>query len=349
MPEADARALYAGVQVRIPERRDAGLKTLNDLATTPTEADKKAAVKQQTKRVGEDPDQLPTDSVGNALAHRILAWDHIQHGEYDEAFAEIRDAAVLNHRDMWPHYYLAAAKYRMAQAKHTEITGLANMLLDLKAVLEWNPEMADAYDLLALARNAGGTTTAAMQAERTAITLSPRNEHYTLHLAQIYIASKKWEAADALFARLKASNNPQIVAEVTELQSKSGAERKYGIPVNGTSAQPKFEAQKTPFDILDEDAAKREAAEKTHAGTGDKRATKFLKGRLVAVDCSNAPSAILTVRSDGGLLKLHAEDYRSLPLIGTDIFSCDWRDRQVSVNYKPSGAADGDLVSLEIR
>ena len=64
------------------------------------------------------------------------------------------------------------------------------MLLDLKAVLEWNPEMADAYDLLALARNAGGTTTAAMQAERTAITLSPRNEHYTLHLAQIYIASK---------------------------------------------------------------------------------------------------------------------------------------------------------------
>ena len=32
MPESDARALYAGIQIRIPERRDAGLKTLNDLA-----------------------------------------------------------------------------------------------------------------------------------------------------------------------------------------------------------------------------------------------------------------------------------------------------------------------------
>ena len=250
---------------------------------------------------------------------------------------------------MWTHYYLASAKYRMAQAKHTEITGLANMLLDLKAVLEWNPEMADAYDLMALARNAGGTSTAAMQAERVAITLSPRDERYTLHLAQIYVASKKWEAADALFGRLKASNDPKIVAEVTELQSKSGAERKYGIPVNGASAQPKYEAQKTPFDILDEDAAKREAAEKSHPGSGDKRATKFVKGRLVVVDCSNPPAAVLTVNSDAGILKLHANDYRSLLLIGTDNFSCDWRNRQVTVNYKPNGPTDGDLVSLEMR
>ncbi len=350
MPESDVRALYAGVQVRVPERRDLGLKTLNDLATTPTEADKKAEAKQQTKRVGEDADQLPSNSVGNPLAHRILAWDHVQHGEFDEAFAEIGDAVSLNRRDMWTHYYLAAAKYRMAQAKHTEISGLANMLLDLKAVLEWNPEMADAYDLLALARNAGGTTTAAMQAERAAISLSPRDERYVYHLAEIYVASKKWEAADALFQRLKTSNNPQIVAEATDLQSKSGAERKYGIPVNSTaSAQPKYEAQKTPFDVLDQDAAKREAAEKTQPGTGDKRITKFVKGRLVAVDCSNAPAAILTVNSDAGVLKLHATDYRSLLLIGTDNFSCDWRNRQVTVNYKPGGAVDGDLVSLEMR
>jgi len=349
MPESDARVLYAGIQVRIPERRDIGLKTLHDFATAPTEADKKAEAKQQTKRVGED-DQLPSNSVGNALAHRILAWDHIQHGQFEDAFAEIGDAISLNPRDMWAHYYFAAAKYRMAQAKHAEISGLANMLLDLKAVLEWNPEMADAYDLLALARNAGGTTTAAMQSERAAINLSPRDERYSYHLAQIYVASKKWEAADALLQRLKTSSNPQIVAEATDLESKSGAERKYGIPINSSaSSEPKYQAQKTPFDILDEDAAKREAAENAHAGTGDKRVTKFVKGRLVAVDCSNAPAAILTVTSDGGVLKLHATDYRALLLIGIDNFSCDWRNRQVTVNYKPGGAADGDLVSLEMR
>jgi hypothetical protein len=36
-------------------------------------------------------------------------------------------------------------------------------------------------------------------------------------------------------------------------------------------------------------------------------------------------------------------------LIGADDFSCDWRDRQVTANYKPGAGANGDLVSLEVR
>lgn len=350
IPTADARALYAGVQVRVPERHDIGIKTLQDLATTPTEADKKAEAKQQAKRIGEDPDQLPTNSIGNALAHRILAWDYIQHGQFEESFTEIGDAAALNRTDMWQRYYLSVAKYRMSVAKHSDILGLANMLLDLKAVLEWNSELADAYDLLAVGRNAGGTTSAAMQAARAAIGLSPRNQLYSYHLAEIYVASKKWDAANALLERLKASSNPEIAAQAVELSSKSGVERKYGIPVNTSSApQQKLQAQKTPFDILEEDAAKREAAEHAQPKTGDRRVAKFVRGRLLAVDCSKSPSAILTVSAQEGILKLRSADYRSLLLIGSDNFSCDWRDVEVTVNYKPMGGADGDLISLEMR
>jgi hypothetical protein len=36
-------------------------------------------------------------------------------------------------------------------------------------------------------------------------------------------------------------------------------------------------------------------------------------------------------------------------LIGADDFSCDWKDRRVTVNYKPGGSTDGDVVSLEVR
>ncbi len=348
LPVEDATAIYAGVQIRIPERRELGLKTLQTLATTPTEADKKSEAKQTTKRVGEDPDRLPSDAIGNAIAHRMLAWDHIQHGEFEQAFTEIGDAAALDPRDMWERYYLSLAKYRMAQARHTDILGLANMMLDLRGVLEWNPEMADAYDLLALARNAGGGPTAAMEAERAAMALSPRNEYYVFHLAQIYVASKKWDAANVLLDRLKASSNPKIVSLASDLMSQAGAERKYGIATNSTdAAQPKYEPQKTPFDVLDEDAARRAA---TETGTSaDKRVTKFVKGRLVAVDCSQPPTAVLTVSSEAGVLKLRAADYRSLLLIGADDFSCDWRDRQVTVNYKPGAGSGGDVVSLELR
>jgi hypothetical protein len=226
------------------------------------------------------------------------------------------------------------------------------MMIDLRAVLDWYPEFAGAYDLLAVARNEGGSTPAAMQAERAAIGLSPRNELYTFHLAQIYVSSKKYEASDVLLNRLKGSSNPQIVALARELQERAGAERKYGIPVGtGTPTQSKLAPQKSPFDVLEEDAAKRDAAEKASqsGGSEDKRPTKFVKGRLVTVDCSQAPSAILTISSEGMALKLRASDYKSLLLIGADDFSCDWRDRQVTANYKPRGAKDGDLISLEVR
>jgi hypothetical protein len=103
--------------------------------------------------------------------------------------------------------------------------------------------------------------------------------------------------------------------------------------------------------VLDEDAAKREAAEKSSPSeeAGDKRPTRFSKGRLVAVDCTQAPAAILTVATESATLKLRASDYKSVVVIGADDFSCDWRDRQVTVNYKPGGAKDGDLVSVEMR
>ena len=350
--EPEARALYAGIQIRIPERREIGLKTLNDLASTPTSADQKAERKHEVKRMGEDPEQLPTNAVGLPIAHRILAWDHVEHNEFQEAFSELSDAAALNPGDLWIRYYVSIAKYRMARAKHAEMMGLSNMMLDLKSVLEWYPEMAGAYDLLAVARNTGGGPAAALESERAAIRLSPRNQLYLFHLAEIYVASKKWETANTLLDRLKGSGDPRIAAQARELIEQAGTERKYGIPVaaNG-NAQPKFAPQKSPFDVLEEDAAKRGGDEdKTETGVpGDQRSTKFVKGQLTGVDCSKPPAAVLTVSSSAGTLKLRAADYRSLLLIGADSFSCEWRDRPVTANYKPNGGLQGDLVSLEIR
>jgi len=350
LPESDAQATYAGVQVRIPDRRDLGLQQLKKLATTPTPTDIKAQTKAEAReKRNQDEDTIPSSAIGNEIAHRMLAWDQIQHDEFDDALVELGDAAALNQKDMWVRYYLCVLKYRMAQAKHTDIAGLPNMMLDLKAVLEWFPELASAYDLLAVARNEGGTTAPAMQAERAAMMLSPRNETYEYHLAQIYIAGKKWEAARALLDRLKSSADPKVAQLANERLDEIGNERKYGL--TATAAAPRQLApQKSPFDVLDEDAAKRAAEAKNEQSRGsDTRSTKFVRGRLVAVDCSESPSAVLTVAAQGVILKLRAADYKSMLLIGADEFSCTWRNRQVTANYKPGGLSDGDLVSLEMR
>jgi len=344
-PDADARALYAGIQVRIPERREPGLKELQTLITAPPVP--APAPAHASAKTGSDDDKVPVLAHGNELAHRMLAWDHIQRGEFDDAVIELGDAAVLKQGDVWIRYYLSVLKLRMAQAKHADTQGLANMMQDLRTVLEWYPEFAEAYDMLAQARNEGGGPAAAMQAERAAMQLSPRDERYIYHLALIYLTGKKWEAANALLDRLKASNNPHIAALERDKLTQSATERKYGVPVSGDS---NLAPQKSPFDVLDLDAAQRAAGTQTGPTTpADVRTTKFFKGRLVAVDCSQPPLAILTVTSEGVALKLRALDYKSLLLIGADDFSCEWRDRAVTVNYKPGGLSDGDLVSLEVR
>jgi hypothetical protein len=351
LAEADARATVDDVKIRIPDRREAALQELQTLATAPSPAQaKKADDKDKDRDKDDNQKALPVAVTGNEIAHRALAWDHLQHSEFEDATEELGNAAALNRGDMWIRYYLSVLKYRMAQAKHSDIQGLPNMMQDLRAVLEWYPEFADAYDLLASARREGGGPVAAMQAERAAIELSPRNQQYVYHLAEIYVSDKKWIAARALLELLKTSSNPQVAASAGESLAQLVNEQKYGVSPATAASASKLSKPSSPFDVLEQDAAKRAATEQAaQSGTADKRPTKFFEGKLVDVDCSQSPAAVLTVSSGSAVLKLRTADYKSVLLIGADTFSCEWNNRSVSVNYKSRGMSDGDLVSLEVR
>jgi hypothetical protein len=181
--------------------------------------------------------------------------------------------------------------------------------------------------------------------------LSPRNETYVFHLAEIYIAGRQWEAARALLEHLKTSSNTLVAGKARERLEQVSTEQKYGITAQSAAAGKKLAPQPSPFDVLEQDAAKRAAARQSASTntTADTRPTKFLQGKLVSIDCSQRPAAVLTVVSTGAVLKLRTADYKSLLLIGADNFSCAWTNRTVSVNYKTGGLSDGDLVSLEVR
>jgi hypothetical protein len=346
MRESDALALVDELKIRIPERREAGLKELEALAAAPDPA----AAKRTDNKRDDKTNPLLVTTAGNEIAHRALAWDHIERGEFDAASEELGNAAALNQGDPWIRYYLSILRYRVSLAKHSDISGLPNMMQDLRAVLDWYPEFAEAYDLMAIARMEGGGPVAAMQAEHAAIQLSPRNQQYVYHLAEIYVEDKKWDAARTLLDRLKTSSNPQVAAEARERLTKLENEQKYGISSASSSSTQKLSPQSSPFDVLEQDAARRAAAaQASQSSTADKRPAKFLEGRLVDVDCSQSPAAVITVTSGKVVLKLRTADYKSLLLIGADTFSCAWNDRSVSVNYKPGGLSDGDLVSVEMR
>jgi tetratricopeptide (TPR) repeat protein len=344
VPEAEARAMLGDVRARIPEHR---MQALQDLR------------------------QLAADPKGNEVAERALARDDLQLKKFDAAADDLAKAAELDARDPWVWYYRSVLKYRKAQASRTEMQGLANMMQDLRAVLDWYPEMGDAYNMLAVARIEGGGYQSALEAQKQAVALSPRNVEYQFNLGQIYVVGKKWDLANEVFTRLKEGSDKQAAAAAKQQLADLVTLQKYGIrPQHAGETEAPAGAASTPgaasaaaastaaggtakaaagaangADDEDADAAPKPAPIKP----GSTGPVLFLKGKIVTTDCSKAPEAVMTVISGMTTYTMHASDFKSLVVIGEDQFSCEWKNRLVSVNYRAMGKREGEVVSLEIR
>jgi len=60
----------------------------------------------------------------------------------------------------------------------------------------------------------------------------------------------------------------------------------------------------------------------------------FVKGKLLSVDCSGSPQAVLTMSAGAKSLKLHVRDSGHVIVIGADQLSCDWKNKSLAVNYR---------------
>ena len=323
LQEFEGQARVAELAVRIPERREQTVKDLETLIAQPKE--------------------------DTAIAHRALAWVHLQKHEYDETFEELANAADLDHTDPWTRYYLALAKYDQAANTGNPVSGLPNMMQDLRTVLDWNPDFAEAYNMLAMAQLQGGGTHAATDSMRPAIQLSPRSQSYLLNMAKIDLEGKKWDEAAALLNRLKDSPDSDISSAAQQDLRDLPMLKKYGV-----APQKKKESEASQPAVVsnntDEDATGGDHSQPSSTEVGpDLRKTQFLRGKLLSVDCSQPPVAVVRLSSATKTVKLRTDDYRSLLVIGAGAFSCDWKNIPAEVNYKAGGKADGDLVSLELR
>lgn len=334
MKDEEAKAFIGDVMARVPEHRD---QAVHDLQ------------------------QLTIDPKDNEPARRGLAREYLYEKKYDAAADELEKAADLNAQDPWIWYYRAALKYQKAQAMRQSMQGLANMMQDLRAVADWYPELADAYNMLGVARVEGGGINSALEAQRQAIALAPRNLEYQFNLGQIYVAGKKWDQARDVFARIK--EGPDKAAALAAKQQLADLDtlQKYGIrPQRAGEGEAPAGAASTPAAGTGTTAA---AASSAQTGDEDEDAppkpaspkpgttgpVQFLKGKIVSSDCSKPPEATVTVLSGMLTYTMHTSDYKSMAVIGEDQFSCDWKNRLVSVNYRATGKREGEIVSLEVR
>ena len=342
--DEEANAVIADVMARIPEHRDQALHDLHRLTEDPKDKD-------------------------NEAARRGLAWDDISHKQYHAAANELEKATDLDPRDPWIWYYRSVLKYRKAQATRQEMQGLANMMQDLRSVTDWYPELADAYNMLGIARVEGGGINSALEAQRLAISLAPRNVEYQFNLGQIYVAGKKWELARQVFTRLKEGTDRAAATAAKQQLEDLDTLQKYGVRPQRAEGEAPAGAASTPSAATSAATVSAKAGQNSASSNqeadkdddddappkpppvkpGTTGPMQFLKGKIVSSDCSKPPEAIVTILSGMTTYKMHASDYKSLVVIGQDQFSCEWKNLLVAVNYRAVGKTGGELVSIEVR
>jgi tetratricopeptide (TPR) repeat protein len=337
VPIPEAQALVDEMELRIPERRQQAVTQLEKLVDDPK-----------------------TETL---VAHRALAFAHVQKNETNDAFRELNEALRFQPNEPWSRFDLALAAYHSGE-NGARIQGLANTMESLHIVLTEYPDFAEAYNILGWARLQGGGANAALEAMRFAVKLNPRDEAYQLRLADAYMAAKKWDDATPILEHLKSSQDPQIAKIAKKELEDLPFLKKFGIPPQDASGKPdagnpkpvtakssspgknmEDDSDDDPSDSTDS-AAKPSPVAKPQI---DKRPIKFLKGKVMSVDCSEAPVAVVVISGGKKTLKLRAADYNSVAVIGSDKFSCGWKELAVNVNYRAGGKMDGDLVSVEVQ
>jgi Flp pilus assembly protein TadD len=279
-------------------------------------------------------------------ALRGLGYAYLSRQDFPHAAEYFRRAASLDTDDPRVLYYSAF----LIQQQEGPALGNDRQLLEtirkqLERAITLDSEFADAYSLLAFIYMSQGQYEQALATMLKAVALNPRSDGYAFNLAQMYLLNKNYDTAIAILERLENSLDANLAAQAAralrEVQNAKLASAA-GAPVEILRAPP----VETETEIAEAQKATDPEISSVQEKFGPAR---FVKGRLVAVDCSTPPAAVLTVTAGSRTMKLHAKDRTRIIVIGADDFSCAWANRRVGVNYHDDGDAGAELISVELQ
>lgn len=287
----------------------------------------------------------------NVVANRGLGYEAMQKNDWDKASEYFKRAAAQDVKDPQVHYLLALMTSRKGMSSGNR-ENLDVIRKELAAAIALEPNYPDAYNLLGMTLSYAGEKQEAIDALQKAVALSPRNPWAKGNLANAYLQAQDLDHAIPLLQELRTSSEPGIASMAAQQLQQVEA---YRSAVNGRGAQSgSMETAVQPVELNDVPG---EAGTSTGSAQGGREIrilpasndpVLFMKGVLVSVDCSAAPAATLTISSGGKKWKMLAPQSKKLVLIGADEFSCSWKNRKVSVNYRKSGDDQGNLVSMEL-
>jgi Flp pilus assembly protein TadD len=280
----------------------------------------------------------------NAAALRGVGYGYLIKRDYEHAGEYFKKAAAHDSNDPRILYYSAMlAQRETGSGEGNGDPGAELMQKWLEKAVALDPEFADAYSLLGFAYMRLGKHNEAMQATKKAVNLNPRNDGYVFNLAGICLSARKFDEAIQLLESLQNSGNPEIVARAGQALVGAREARLASAP------RPVRRPAAVSGNAMLPSSASAAVAASAVSAPVMPGAAKFLKGKLVTVDCSTPPSAVVTVISGSKTWKFHSGNGSQIIVIGADRFSCEWTNQNVAINYRVNGDGTGDIISLEIQ
>ncbi len=323
-------------------------RKLNDIQTKAVLAELHAHMIDRHKQAVDEFKAVLAVEPDNEVAHRGLGFEYLREHDMDAAAEHIRRAAALNENDARVHYYNAVLLNRGAQDGVESQSRAQQMNFELQKAVQIDPTYADAYSLLSFTQLSMRKPEEALQSAKKAVELSPRNEMFLFNLAEVQLQLGNTDAAQTIFRILQSSTNPAVAARalsalsnVTQVTKQQQQWAEQGL--NNDPTDPRWKPRED--DKKEKEDVEEEAAPVKH----DVRRIEFLKGTLLTVDCSSQPAATLSLTSAGKTWHMQIADRAKVVLIGAEQFSCGWKNVKVAVNYKNSGALQGDIISLELQ
>jgi tetratricopeptide (TPR) repeat protein len=330
----------------------AGIESAGYTAKPMTMADAKAVLADthlhspdyQDKAVAEFQEVLKLQA-DNAAALRGLGYAYLMKRDFHRAGEYFAQAADHDSNDPRVLYYSGMlAEMEEGQGLASDSARLAVIQKQLEKSVALDPEFADAYSMLAFAYMSQGNHEQALTTMKKAVALNPRNQDYLFNLTQLYLANREVDPALAILEQLKNSTDPAVAAKASQSLAQAKEFKQamqasaYYANLHTQLAGEGIAAGEHPATIEPEPISPKELSP-----------VRFLKGKVTIVDCSRPPTAVLTVVSGAKIWKLQVKDSGHVVVIGADNLSSAWKNQSVAVNFRATGEANGDVVSVEVQ
>ncbi|MBI2682265.1 MAG: tetratricopeptide repeat protein [Acidobacteriales bacterium] len=287
----------------------------------------------------------------SAGARAVLGAALFRKGDHKAAWEHLRKALELDSTDARASFLAAQFQWER-RTSDIDAELLVSINEDLDRAIRLSQSYVPAMELKAQALALATNTAEAIRTLRTAIRLQPRNERLQVELGQLLRLTKRFDDADAIWARLRRSPDPAIVAQAEQEARMTETWRKDPLAQLKNESEARFASGKwrrpeeTPKE--DDDELEKLQAERDKPIKKDLRKVLNTKGLLTGSVCDPKGPVTLQVTIGAKKWRFKAPALHSFVVIGADEFDCTWTNLKVTVNYKQSGPSEGDLVSIEL-